>query len=196
MNDNVKTTLLLISIFAASFCYAQSPYSKQNKIAVFDIDLMVQALPEYKIVDGLVLIYSPAESNAKEYVEIFQKERQRIDSISLQANKHSGTERLKFLDSINNMKNQIDQSIVYYRIKAKQEDSIIHRRLAGPLYEKVKAIADKIISQNKYDIILKPDALKQGDNFDNMFILVAKELKLTSLPLELLYIGNDVQKQQ
>jgi len=51
MNDNMKTTFLLISICVASFCYAQSPYSKQNKIAVFDIDLMVQALPEYKIVE-------------------------------------------------------------------------------------------------------------------------------------------------
>jgi hypothetical protein len=186
----MKTTLLLISIFLSCISNAQAPSSKQPKIAVFDIDLMVKATPEYAVIDSLILIYSPSELGARDYFEILQTEYKKFDSISLKADKYYGSERIKFLDSINNLKNQIDQSISYYKIKVKEEDSIRRKRLAGPLYEKVKAIADKIISQNKYDIILKPDAIKPGNKFDNMFIMVAKELGLSSLPIELLQIGD------
>jgi hypothetical protein len=190
MNGNMKTTVLLISIFVSCISNAQEPYSKQPKIAVFDIDLMVKAMPEYAEIDSLLLIYSSPDVGPKEYIEIYQKERQRLDSISLKANNKSFSEKAKFLDSINKIKTEIDLNIIYYKIKVKEEDCIKRRRLAGPLYEKVNAAAQKIISQNKYDIILKPDALKPGDSFDNLFIMVAKELKLTSLPIELLQIGD------
>lgn len=196
MNENMKTTLLLLSIFITCISNAQTPYSKQSKIAVFDIDLMVKALPEYAEIDSLILIYVPEEMGPKEYIEIYQSERKRLDSVALKADKYSGNVRLKFLDSIKNMKDQIDQSIIYCQNKAREEDSIKCRTLAGPLYEKVEAIANKIISQNKYDTILKPDALRPGDNFDNLFILVAKELKLSSLPKELLYPDNNKKMKE
>jgi hypothetical protein len=39
--------------------------------------------------------------------------------------------------------------------------------------------------------VLKPQTYEGGFAIDNIFIAVARELKLTELPQELLYLGND-----
>ena len=52
--------------------------TSQPKVGVFDIDLMVQAMPTYRQVDSLVQIYE-RDSLGAEY-EIYQSEYVRLDS--------------------------------------------------------------------------------------------------------------------
>ncbi len=40
-------------------------------------------------------------------------------------------------------------------------------------------------------MILKPQTYEQGFPIDNIFVGVAKELKMTQLPQELIYLGDD-----
>ena len=49
----------------------------------------------------------------------------------------------------------------------------------------------KVLDRKKYNIILKPNTYEVGFAIDNVFIAVARELKLTELPQQLLYLGND-----
>jgi len=187
MNDNVKTTLLLISIFAASFCYAQSPYAKQNKIAVFDIDLMVQTLPEYAVVDSLVKIYEQDTLNP-EY-ELLQNQYKQIEAYYLRDINIDYAD-IKPIDSIGLRRTELAMKLIYWQSYAHQKDSIKKRTLADPLYQRVRTAFCKVISNKNYDVILKPNAIEFANNIDNLFIEVAKELGLSSLPIEFMQIGD------
>jgi Skp family chaperone for outer membrane proteins len=187
MNDNMKTTFLLISIFAASFCYAQSPYAKQNKIAVFDIDLMVQALPEYAEVDSLVKIYEQDTLNP-EY-ELLQNQYKQIEAYYLRDINIDYAD-IKPIDSIGQRRTELAMKLIYWQSYAHQKDSIKKRTLADPLYQRVRTAFYKVISNKNYDVILKPNAIEFANNIDNLFIEVAKELGLSSLPIELMQIGD------
>jgi Skp family chaperone for outer membrane proteins len=185
MNDNMKTSLLLISIFAACFCYAQLPYSKQNKIAVFDIDLMVEALPEYAKVDSLVKIYEQ-DTLAAEY-ELLQKEYKVSNSYFISDIDYAD---IKSIDSISQIKQEIAMKLVCWQQYAQGKDSIKRRTLADPLYKRVRTAFYKVVSNKNYDVILKPNAIEFANNINNLFIKVGKELRLFYLPIELLQIRD------
>ena len=152
MNDNMKTTFLLISICVASFCYAQSPYSKQNKIAVFDIDLMVQALPEYAVVDSLVKIYEQDTLNP-EY-ELLQNQYKQIEAYYLRDINIDYAD-IKPIDSIGQRRTELAMKLIYWQSYAHQKDSIKKRTLADPLYQRVRTAFCKVISNKNYDVIVK-----------------------------------------
>jgi len=141
----MKTALCpLFLIITVCFCKAQSPYSEQPKIAVFDIDLMVRALPEYKIVDSLVVIYEN-DTLGTEY-ELLQEEYKRLDSIFLNHIDKLTGGRDKFLDSINERKKNLCFSIIYWQQYAQKKDSIKRRTLSDPLYKRVRIAFFKILS--------------------------------------------------
>jgi hypothetical protein len=58
---------------------SENTKAQSLKVGVFDIDLMVQAMPGYRAVDSLVQIYE-ADSLAVE-LQYYQMEFQRLDSI-------------------------------------------------------------------------------------------------------------------
>src|SRR5215472_1907306 len=62
--------------FGVKSSYAQT--APAFKIGVFDIDLMVRALPEYRGIDSLTQIYE-RDTLGSEY-QIYQAEYQRLDS--------------------------------------------------------------------------------------------------------------------
>ncbi|HET6724345.1 MAG TPA: hypothetical protein VFH07_16410, partial [Chitinophagaceae bacterium] len=45
--------------------------------------------------------------------------------------------------------------------------------------------------RKKYTLVLKPQTYEVGFPIDNIFIAVARELKLTELPQNLLFLGDD-----
>lgn len=182
----MRKIFFFVLIFSTCFCNAQMPYSKLTKIAVFDLNLMVQALPGYKIVDSLMLIYEQ-DTLGVEYA-ILENEYTRIDSL-FKYGEHKHFDRKK-IDTSLSKKQELGMKLVYWQQYAQQKDSIKRRTLAEPLYQRVRTAFYKVISTKNYDIILKPDAVEFANNIDNLFIEVGNELGLFYLPMELLQIGN------
>ena len=82
-------------------------------------------------------------------------------------------------------------NLVYWQQIAQNKSNNKRRQLAQPLYTSVATAYQKILAAKKYNLIVKPNTFELGFPIDNLFISVAKELKLTSLPQELLYAGDD-----
>jgi len=82
-------------------------------------------------------------------------------------------------------------NIVYWQQIAQSKFDNKRGQLARPLYEQVANAYKKVIETKKYTLILKPQAFEAGSAVDNLFISVARELKITSLPQELLQFGGD-----
>ena len=51
------------------------------------------------------------------------------------------------------------------------------------------------LNENKYAIVLKPQTYEFGFRIENIFVSVAKELKLRGLPQEILQLGEDPDAQ-
>ena len=54
----------------------------------------------------------------------------------------------------------------------------------------------RVIDKKKYTIVLKPQTYEFGFKIENIFVSVARELKLQSLPDELLSLGVDPDEQR
>jgi len=59
------------------------------------------------------------------------------------------------------------------------------------LYNLVVNAYKKVLARKKYTLVLKPQTYEGGFKIDNVFIAVARELKLTELPQNLLFLGDD-----
>ena len=161
--------------------------AQQLKVAVFDIDVMVQAMPGYGEVDSLVEIYN-RDSLGAEY-QVYQSEYQRLDS-TVKANSAAG-KSAAILKYNMDKRQEMGLNLVYWQQIAQQKSNQKRGLLAQPLYAQVVDAYKKVMAAKKYNIILKPQTYEMGFPIDNLFISVAKELKLTSLPQELLYLGDD-----
>lgn len=159
----------------------------QVKVGVFDIDYMVQAMPGYAAVDSMVQIYQ-RDSLGTEY-QILNNEYRRLDS-TWKADSAAGKSKA-VLDYSNNQRQQVGVKLVYWQQYAQQKSNAKTGQLAQPLYEKVVDAYKKVLATKKYTIILKPQTYEAGFPIDNLFVSVAKELKLTELPQELLVLGDD-----
>jgi Skp family chaperone for outer membrane proteins len=180
--------LTLTSLFFAS----EKTEAQQIKIGVFDIDAMVMyGMPGYRNVDSLLQIYQRDSLNA-EY-EVYQNEYQRLDS-TFKADSLlvvQGKKSKTLLDYTGNERKKMLTNIVYWQQIAQSKFDNKRGQLARPLYEQVANAYKKVIETKKYTLILKPQAFEAGSAVDNLFISVARELKITSLPQELLQFGGD-----
>ena len=176
-------SLLMIAAFGSLVNKANA----QTKVGVFDIDYMVQAMPGYTAVDSMVQIYQ-RDSIATEY-QILNSEYRRLDS-TLRADTIAKKPQA-VLEYSNTQKQQIAYKLINWQQYAQQKSQEKTQVLAQPLYEQVVNAYKKVLAAKKYAIILKPQTYEQGTIADNLFITVAKELKMTSLPQELLYLGPE-----
>ena len=159
----------------------------QMKVGVFDIDVMVTAMPDYARVDSLVQIYQ-RDSLGAEY-QILNSELQRLDS-TRKADSAAGKPQA-VRDYTMNQLQQVYSKLVYWQQYSQQKSQQKTGVLAQPLYEQVVNAYKKVLAARKYSIILKPQTYEAGFPIDNLFVSVAKELKLTQLPQELLVLGDD-----
>lgn len=144
------------------------------KIGVFDLDMMVQALPEYRNVDSLTANYEQ-DSLAAEY-QNYQNEYQRLDS-TYKAD--SASKRpASVLDYSKNLRQQMAFNLVYWQQISQQKSNNFRGSLAQPLYARVLSAYKKILASRKYAIILKPNSFEVGFPIENMFPLVAKEMNV------------------
>lgn len=160
---------------ASQNLHAQAP---AMKIGVFDIDMMVQALPEYRNVDSLTANYEQ-DSLGAEY-QNYQNEYQRLDS-TYKAD--SAAKRpASVLDYSKNLRQQMAFNLVYWQQISQQKSNSFRGQLAQPLYARVVSAYKKLLAAKKYTIILKPNSYEVGFPIENMFPLVAKEMNITLPP--------------
>ena len=183
----------LIAIFSYAVCTLPTGNMQAQtlKVGVFDLDLMVQAMPGYRIVDSLVKIYE-TDSLALEY-EYYQMEYHRLDSVYKADSVlvATGKKIKEVLNFTADERRKTALNIVYWQQISQNKSNNKRGQLAQPLFEVVVGAFKKILARKKYTLILKPQTYEAGFPIDNIFLSVAKELKLTGLPQELLYLGDD-----
>ena len=181
---SVMACCLLVTAFTTA-------HAQQVKVGVFDIDLMVQAMPSYRQVDSLVQIYE-RDSLAAEY-EVYQSEYVRLDSTykNDSALVAAGKKSQKMLEYTAEQRQKMGLNIVYWRQLSQNKSNAKRGELARPLYQQVAMAYKKILDKRKYFIVLKPQTYEMGFHIDNLFLSVARELKLQGLPQELLALGDD-----
>lgn len=187
----MKKAFFSIIALATILFIASESKAQTFKVAVFDIDYMVQAMPEYAKVDSLLQIYQ-RDSLGAEY-EVYSSEFQRLDSTykADSALVAQGKKSKSLLDYTSGERQKMGMNLVYWQQIAQGKSEQKRGQLAQPLYEKVVEAYKKVLAAKKYNLVLRPQSYEQGFPIDNLFIAVAKELKLTSLPQELLFLGDD-----
>lgn len=176
----MKFFLYVITFVAVFFSAAQVNAQTTFKAGVFDIDLMVQAMPGYKIVDSLVQVYN-TDSLSAEY-QIYQNEFQRLDS-TFKADS-AAKKSAAVMNYTNNQRKQMGMNLVYWQQIAQQKSDNRRVALAQPLYLAVANAYKKVLTARKYTLVLKPNTFEFGSQIENIFPFVAKELKIP-LPAEL-----------
>jgi len=187
----MKKVLISIFAFAAMILINGNIKAQTMKIGVFDIDVMVQAMPGYHIVDSLVRIYETDSLGAE--LQYNQSEYHRLDSTYKADSALAVTgKKNKFAwDQIAADRQKMAINLVYWQQIAQNKSTTKRNRLAQSLYSQVADAYKKVLARKKYTLILKPQTYEAGFSIDNIFIAVARELKLTELPQDLLYLGDD-----
>jgi Skp family chaperone for outer membrane proteins len=171
-----KLFLSLLAIVAiATATQAQSP-----KFGVFDLELMVQAMPGYRAVDSMIQVYE-RDSLQSEY-EFYNSEFKRLDS-TFKSDSAAGKPK-NVLELIAKQRSEVALNIIYWQQIAENKSNQKRVQLAQPLYERVVPAYQKVLEARKYALVLKPNTYELGSNVENVFAYVAKELKI-KLPDEL-----------
>jgi len=176
----------------AAICFAANTAQAQVKVGIFDLDAMVSAMPAYRVVDSLLTIYQ-RDSIGGEYA-YYVSEYQRLDSTlkfidtpGVKTGKITATK----MELDNKQKQQLLSTLLNWRDIAQQKINYKKAILSQNLYNQVGASYEKILKAKGYNIVFKPGVVEYGPRYDNLFISVAKDLKLTELPQELLIQGVD-----
>lgn len=183
--------VLLAAACITALCFTVKNANAQTtiKVGLFDIDLMVRALPEYRNVDSLTQMYE-RDSLGSQYA-VFQSEYHRLDS-TLKADTLKGVAK-SIMDYNNQQKQQIAYQLAYFQQIAQNASDNYRSGLASPLYQKVLAAYKKVLAVKKYNVILKPESYEIGADVENIFPLVAKEMNIT-LPPGLMIDPNQALK--
>lgn len=165
--------------FAATM-FTANDVNAQTKIGVFDVDIMVQAMPGYRTVDSLLGLYE--QDSLRGDYEFAVREYNRLDSTykaDSAAKKPSSV-----LNYVKDQRTQFATTLIYWQQIAQQRTEGKRQELAAPMYEKVLTAYQKVLQTNNYLVVLKPGAYEMGSKVENVFEKVAKELKIT-LPEQL-----------
>ena len=171
---------LSIAIFTTLFLSVEKVHAQQPplKIGVFDIDIMVQAMPGFKIVDSLLQIYN-TDSLGAEY-QIYQSEFQRLDS-TFKADS-AAHKNATVLNYTSNQRREVGMNLVYWQQIAQQKSDNKRAMLSQPLYLAVANAYKKVLAAKKYTLILKPNTFEFGSQVENIFPFVAKGLNVQLPP--------------
>ena len=187
----MKKVLSFVFSSAILIVTAVSAKSQTLKIGVFDLDIMVQSMPGYRVVDSLMQIYNADSLGALR--DYYQSEYQRLDSTykADSAQVATGKKSKAILDMVSADRQKAMINILYWQQIGQNKSNEKRANLSQNLYKQVSDAYKKILTRKKYTLVLKPESYEVGFPIDNIFISVARELKLTELPQQLLYLGND-----
>jgi len=187
----MKKILSFSFILSLSLLLSMSARSQTLKVGVFDIGIMVQAMPGYHLVDSLMEIYDrDSLGSLREY---YESEYQRLDSTYKMdsAQVAAGKKSKAIVDMVYADRQKAMINIVYWQQIAQNKSTEKRNILSQNLYNLVVNAYKTVLARKKYTLVLKPQTYEGGFKIDNIFIAVARELKLTELPQNLLYLGDD-----
>jgi Skp family chaperone for outer membrane proteins len=187
----MKKIVSFAFIFIVSLLLSVNVRSQTLKVGVFDIGIMVQAMPGYHVVDSLMESYDrDSLGSLREYYESEYKRLDstyKIDSAQVAAGKKSKA----IVDMVYADRQKAMINIIYWQQIAQSKSNEKRNVLSQDLYNLVLNAYKKVLARKKYTLVLKPQTYEGGFKIDNIFIAVARELKLTELPQNLLYLGDD-----
>jgi len=187
----MKKTIFVAFTFIFAVLFTNNTNSQTFKVGVFDLELMVQAMPTYHVVDSLMQIYDRDTLGALQADN--ESEYKRLDSI-YKADSAAVANNQKpkaVFDIVVNDRQKAMVNIIYWQQIAQNKSNEKRASLSRNLYQQVSDAYKKVLARKKYTLVLKPNTYEAGFAIDNIFIAVARELKLNELPQELIYIGND-----
>ncbi len=187
----MKKTIFLVSSFVFVMLYNNNTNAQTLKVGVFDLEVMVQAMPAYRVVDSLMAFFDRDTLDAlREYNEFEYK---RLDSVyrADSAAVANGQKPKAVFDIIVNDRQKAMINILYWQQIAQNKSNEKRAALSQNLFKQVSDAYKKVLARKKYTLILKPNTYEAGFPIDNVFIAVARELKLNELPQELIFLGND-----
>ena len=172
----MKKVFFSVLALAAVLLSGETAQAQTSKVGVFDLDVMVTAMPAYRGVDSLLQIYE-RDSLGAEY-QIYTNEYQRLDSTYKldSAGYAAGTVSKAKFDYTTGERTKMMTNLVYWQQIAQQKSDQKKGQLAQPLYEIVAGAYKKVLDAKKYTLILKPQTYELGFPIDNIFISVAKQL--------------------
>lgn len=176
----MKKVFLAVMCMMAFFLQGNQAMAQGFKVGVFDIEIMVQAMPGYNKVDSLVQLFE-RDTLSSEY-DYYQSEFKRLDS-TYRADSSRGKSQAVLNQELQ-QRQQVGMNLVYWQQISQNRSEQRRALLAQPLYERVAVAYKKVLDTRKYDLVLKPNAFEMGSKVDNIFLYVAKELKIR-LPDEL-----------
>ena len=159
----------------ASVLMTSTGAKAQTKIGVFDLDLMVQAMPGYPRVDSLVRTYEVDSLGAM--YDYYMNEYTRLDS-TYKADS-AAKKPANVVNVVKDQRNGVGMNLVYWQQYSQQMSNGKRQQLSAPLYQQVVAAYSKVLKTNNYLVVLKPGAYEMGSKVENVFEKVAKELNVT-----------------
>lgn len=179
-----KVLLSLLAVAGTLLASSEAVKAQQQplKIGVFDIEIMMQVMPGYRAVDSTVQVFE-RDSLAAEYND-YQSEYQRLDSL-YKADSAAGKSKT-VLDMHKQSRQSVAMNLIYWQQIAQNKSEQKRAMLAQPIYERVVNGYKKVLDAKKFTLVLKPNSFEffGSSAVENIFILVAKELKVP-LPQEL-----------
>jgi len=187
----MKKRISLVLIIAGLIFSTGTVKAQTFKVGVFDVDIMVQAMPAYSMVDSLMQIFDRDSLGALQDYNL--SEYQRLDSTykADSAQVAAGKKSKAILDMVAADRQKAMINVVYWQQIAQNTSNAKRSALSQNLYNLVVPAYKKVLARKKYTLVLKPQTYEGGFPIDNIFIAVARELKLTELPQNLLFLGND-----
>lgn len=172
----MKKVLFVTLAFTGMLFAGNSVKAQTVKVGVFDLDVMLNAMPGYRAVDSLLQIYQ--QDSLKGEYDFAMREYNRLDS-TYKAD--SATKApASVLNYVKQQRNEIATTIIYWQQISQQKVEGKRQELAAPLYDKIIPAYQKVLRENNYLVVLKPDAIEflGSSKIDNVFERVFKELKL------------------
>jgi Skp family chaperone for outer membrane proteins len=176
----MKKILFVVLAFVGLALTSQESKAQQMKVGFFDLETMVQVMPGYRTVDSLLQIYEK-DSLQAEY-NFYDSEFRRLDS-TYKADSTAGKPK-NVLDMILQQRSQVAINLVYWQQISQNKIDNKRNILAGPLVQAILGAYKKVLDRGGYTLVFKPNVLELGSKADNLFVPVAKELKV-QLPDEL-----------
>ena len=187
----MKKKLFLVSGFVFLLLFRNDANSQTFKVGVFDLDVMVQAMPGYHIIDSLMQIYD--RDSIGSLMEYNDSEYRRLDSVykADSAAVANGLKSKGVWDKVGQDRQKAMINVLYRQQIAENKSNERRSLLSQNFYKQATDAYKKVLIRKKYTLVLKPNTYEMGFPIDNIFIAVARELKMNELPQELIYLGND-----
>ena len=187
----MKKKIVLVFSFVFLVLFNNNANAQTLKVGVFDLEVMVQAMPAYRVVDSLMVFFDRDTLDALNAYN--QTEYKRLDSIyrADSAAVANGQKPKAVYDIIVSDRQKAMINVLYWQQIAQNRSNQKRAALSQNLFKQVSDAYKKVLARKKYTLILKPNTYETGFPIDNVFIAVARELKLEELPQELIFLGND-----